>query len=94
MRDFVNRLTWSLPLREPSPVDSAKLRALLVERSDGMTLSICKAAERAAVAAIRSGRERIDLASFEDPEVWRGVATVNRDKRARLRGAGHGRYAA
>jgi type II secretory pathway predicted ATPase ExeA len=94
LRDFVNRLIWSLPLREPSPVDSAKLRALLVERSDGVTLGICKAVERAAVAAIRGGRERIDLASFEDPEVWRGVAATSRDGRPRARGAGRGRHAA
>lgn len=78
LRDFVNRLIWSMPLREPSPVDSAKLRALLVKQSQGVTLGICKAVERAAIAAIRSGRERIELASFEDPEVWRGVAATGR----------------
>lgn len=94
LRDFVTRLTWSLPLREPSPVDSAKLRALLAERSDGITLSICKAVERAAVAAIRGGRERIDLASFEDPEIWRGVASTGRERRPRARGVGRGRDAA
>ena len=27
LRDFVTRLTWSLPLREPSPVDSSKTAA-------------------------------------------------------------------
>jgi type II secretory pathway predicted ATPase ExeA len=41
LRDFVNRLVWSLPLRQPSPVDSAKLRGLLAERSGGVTLGIC-----------------------------------------------------
>jgi hypothetical protein len=57
LRDFVTRLTWSLPLREPSPVDSPKLRHLLVERTGGITLGICKAFERAAVAAIRGGED-------------------------------------
>ena len=57
LRDFVTRLTWSLPLREPSPVDSSKLRRLLVERTGGITLGICKAFERAAITAIRDGRE-------------------------------------
>jgi type II secretory pathway predicted ATPase ExeA len=61
LRDFVTRLVWSLPLRQPSPVDSAKLRATLAERSGGVTLGICNAVERAAIAAIRNGRERIEL---------------------------------
>ena len=85
LRDFVTRLTWSLPLREPSPVDLPKLRRLLVERTGGITLGICKAFERAAVAAIRDGREKIDLASFEDPEIWRGVATPSRTARGQAR---------
>ncbi|MCF3948701.1 TniB family NTP-binding protein [Acidiphilium iwatense] len=86
LRDFVTRLVWSLPLRQPSPVDSAKLRAILVERSGGVTLGICKAVERAAMAAIRSGRERIELASFDDPEIWHGVAAPGRGTRSQLRG--------
>lgn len=81
LRDFVTRLTWSLPLREPSPVDSAKLRRLLVDRSGGITLGICKAFERAAIAAIRDGREEINLGSFEDSEIWRGVAASSRTAR-------------
>jgi len=81
LRGFVNRLAWSLPLREPSPVDSAKLRRLLVERTGGVTLGICKGLERAAIAAIRGGTERIGLESFDDPEIWRGVAAPTRDTR-------------
>jgi type II secretory pathway predicted ATPase ExeA len=81
LRDFVTRLTWSLPLREPSPVDSAKLRRLLVDRTGGITLGICKAFERAAISAIRDGREKIDLSSFDNPEIWRGVATPARAAR-------------
>lgn len=81
LRDFVTRMIWSLPLREPSPVDSPKLRRLLVDRTGGITLGICKAFERAAIKAIRDGREKIDLASFEDQEIWRGVATPSRTAR-------------
>jgi type II secretory pathway predicted ATPase ExeA len=88
LRDFVNRLVWSLPLRQPSPVDSARLRAMLAERSGGVTLGICKAVERAAVAAIRNGRERIELANFEAPEIWRGVAAPGRGGRPRARRTG------
>jgi hypothetical protein len=93
LRDFVTRLVWSLPLRQSSPVDSAKLRAMLAERSGGVTLGICKAVERAAVAAIRTGRERIELASFEDPEIWRGVAAPGRTTHSRFRGAAEARRA-
>lgn len=86
LRDFVTRLVWSLPLRRPSPVDSAKLRAKLAERSGGVTLGICKAVERAAITAIRTGQERIEAASFENPEIWRGVAGPGRGTRPRPRG--------
>jgi type II secretory pathway predicted ATPase ExeA len=85
LRDFVTRLVWSLPLRQPSPIDSAKVRAMLAERSGGVTLGICKAVERAAIAAIRTGRERIEFASFDDPEIWRGVAAPGRGSRLRSR---------
>jgi type II secretory pathway predicted ATPase ExeA len=85
LREFVTRLIWSLPLRQPSPVDSPKLRRLLVERTGGITLGICKVVERAAIAAIRGGRESIDLGSFDDPEIWRGVAVPGRDTRTHAR---------
>jgi hypothetical protein len=52
----VTRLTWSLPLREPSPVDSPKLRHLLADRTGGITLGISKAFERAAIAATGENR--------------------------------------
>jgi hypothetical protein len=73
LQDFVNRVVQGLPLRQPSPVDSAKLRRLLIERSGGITRSICRAIERAAATAIRNGRERIDLAGLDDAAVWRGI---------------------
>jgi Bacterial TniB protein len=73
LQDFINRLVQGLPLRQPSPVDSAKLRRLLIERSGGITRSICRAIERAAAIAIRNGRERIDLAGLDDAAVWRGI---------------------
>jgi hypothetical protein len=78
LRAFITRLVWSLPLRERSPVDSPKLRSLLLERTGGITLAICKAFERAAVAAVRSGREKVDLESFADPEIWHGLTVQDR----------------
>lgn len=78
LRVFLARLVQSLPLRQPSPVDSPALRRLVAVRSAGLTWTICKAVERAAVAAIASGCERLDRSSFEDPQTWRGLAVSGR----------------
>ena len=92
LQTFVTRLVTGLPLRRPSPIDSPKLRRLLVERSGGITICICRAIEKAAIAAIRSGREMIDLAGLADDAVWRGIAlppstafTMARGRRSEIR---------
>ena len=74
LRLFLARLVQSLPLRRPSPVDAPRLRRLVARRSSGLTWTICKAFERAAVAAIASGEERLDRSSLESQAVWRGLA--------------------
>ena len=71
---FVALLVQGLPLRRPSPVDSGKLRRVLVERSGGITQSICWALQRAAATAIRSGRELVDVSALEDDQVWHGLS--------------------
>lgn len=73
LQAFVTLLVQGLPLRRPSPVDSVPLRRLLVERSGGITLSMCRALERVAAAAIRDGCEAIDLAGLHDGAVWPGI---------------------
>lgn len=73
LQGFVNRLVQGLPLRLPSPVDGGAVRKLLAGRSSGITAHLCKAVERAAIAAIRSGREMIDLGALQDERVWRGI---------------------
>jgi len=92
LQAFVTRLVSGLPLRHPSPIDSPKLRRLLVEHSGGITIHICRALEKAAIAAIRSGREMIDLAGLADEAVWRGIVVpasvtlaVARGRRAGMR---------
>jgi len=74
LQRFVNLLVASMPLRRPSPIDSPKVRRLLAERTGGVTLNVSKAIERAAIAAIRAGKECIDLAALEDENIWRGIA--------------------
>jgi hypothetical protein len=86
LRTFLARLVQSLPLRRPSPIDSARLRGLIVTRSAGLTWTICKAFERAAVAAIASGEERLDRTSLENPVVWRGLAAPGVPAARRMRG--------
>jgi type II secretory pathway predicted ATPase ExeA len=87
LQRFVNLLVAGLALRRPSPVDSAKVRRLLAERTGGVTLSVTKVIERAAVAAIRSGRECVDLTAIEDEHVWRGIAPTALTLHLRGRGA-------
>ena len=77
LRLFLARLVQSLPLRQPSPVDLRALRRLVAARSAGLTWTICKAFERAAVAAIVSGRERLERSSFDDPQTWRGLIVAS-----------------
>ena len=72
-QEFVTLLVQGLPLRQPSPINSGKVRRLLIALSGGITLTICRAVERAATAAIRGGREQIDLAALEDATIWRGM---------------------
>lgn len=73
LREFLNHLVQTLPLRKPSPVDSASLRKLVVERSAGLTTVICQVYERAAIAAILSKQEMLNRSSLDHAEVWRGV---------------------
>ena len=77
LQRFVNLLVAGMPLRRPSPIDAPKVRRLLAERTGGVTLNVSKAIERATIAAIRTGKESIDLAALEDETVWRGI-TVQR----------------
>jgi Bacterial TniB protein len=86
LQAFVTMLVQGLPLRQPSPVDSAQLRRLLVARSGGITLSMRRVLERAGAAAIRNDQERIDLAALEDPAIWRGIKPAA-DSTGRLRPA-------
>jgi hypothetical protein len=76
LQDFVNRMVQSLPLRLPSPVVSPAVCKLLTERSGGITALICRALERAGAAAVRSRRERIDLAALQDEMIWRDLAAT------------------
>jgi hypothetical protein len=70
LKDFVNTYVQSIPLQHPSPVDSEALRQLLVAESKGITHYICKAFDRAAISAIKTGREMVDLDSLQEEDIW------------------------
>ena len=73
MQGFVNRLVQELPLRQFAPVDGGAVRKLLAGRSGGIIAHFCEPIERAAIAAIRGGREMIDLAARQEDRLWRGI---------------------
>lgn len=75
---FVNLLVQSYPLRAPSPVQNAQLLRLLVERSGGITKTIGDALERAAIIAVQSGTEKIDLTLLRQDAVWSPFAATDR----------------
>jgi hypothetical protein len=94
LRVFLARLVQSLPLRRPSPIDSPGVRRLIAARSAGLTWIICKAFERAAVAAIGSREERLDRPALEQQGIWRGLAAGGTGAPGRARGRGAGETAA
>ncbi|WP_199229711.1 TniB family NTP-binding protein [Azospirillum sp. TSO22-1] len=68
-RRLLASLCAVLPLRKPSDLDSADVRKRVLELTDGVTVRICRLIETAAVDAIRSGREHLDLSSFTSDSV-------------------------
>jgi hypothetical protein len=42
----------------------------MVSESRGITHYMCRAMERAAIAAIRTGREMLNLDSFQEEGIW------------------------
>jgi hypothetical protein len=56
----------SLPLRQPSDLHHPKMRSRILRLSDGVTSRICRLLEAAAIRAIVTGRERIDLELLTD----------------------------
>lgn len=69
LRQLMVSFAGLLPLRRRSPLDSADVRQRVIALSDGVTGRIFRLMEAVAIAAIRSGREMIDAASFDDDEL-------------------------
>lgn len=76
-----------LPLRRPSQLRNAKVRKRLLAMSDGVTVRICRLLEDAAIAAINSNTEQIDLDSFHDELAVQSLASVSDRRKRRVTGA-------
>ena len=63
---LLKSLTRILPLRAASDLESEAVRARIFTLTNGVTARIFRLIETAAEEAVRSGRERLDLASFGD----------------------------
>lgn len=68
-RDLLIGFMAILPLREPSTLDTPQVRKRIMDMTDGVTVRIFRLIETLATEAIRGGKERIDIASFDDEMV-------------------------
>jgi hypothetical protein len=94
---FLASFGASLPLRQASGLQEPALRKRILSLSEGITGRICRLLEEAAVQAILSGRERIELEALSEELLARSLASIaERRRRAvvareRLDGAPCGR---
>lgn len=66
-----------LPLRLPSNLQDADLRKRILALTDGITVRIFRLIETAAIQAIESGKERIDLDSLSDHIVTETLVSIS-----------------
>jgi hypothetical protein len=71
-----------LPLRSPSDLCQAKIRQRVLSLSGGVTVRICRILEGAAIAAVASGAECIDLSTLSDELGAHSLASIS-DRRRR-----------
>ena len=67
------------------PVHSSRRRILAL--TDGITVRICRLIEAAAIQAIETGKERIDLHSFTDDVVTETLVSISERRSRRQTGA-------
>ena len=71
-----------LPLRQPSDFRDPKVHQRILSLTEGVLVRICRLIEKAAIQAIRSGRERIDLACLSEDLVAESLISIA-DRRSR-----------
>lgn len=71
-----------LPLRQQSSLLDSKMRKRVLGLSEGIMVRICRLLEAAAVQAIRSGAERIELAALSEELLVKTLVSIS-DRRSR-----------
>lgn len=69
LRQLMASFAGLLPLRRPSLLDAQEVRQRVIALTEGVTGRIFRLMEALAIAAIRSGREMIDAASFDEDDL-------------------------
>lgn len=80
---FLASFGASLPLRQASSLRELGLRKRILSLSEGITLRICRLLEEAAVQAIVSGRERIELETLSEELLTRSLVSIS-ERRQRV----------
>jgi hypothetical protein len=75
-----------LPLRLPSELRDPKVHQRILSLSEGVLVRICRLIERAAIEGIRSGRERIDLASLTEDLIVESLISIADRRNRRVAG--------
>lgn len=70
-----------LPLHLPSDLCQPKIRRRILSLTEGITVRICRVLEAAAITAIASGGERIDLTTFSDELGARSLVSMSNSRR-------------
>lgn len=89
LRQLMASFSGLLPLRRASLLDAPEVRQRVIALTQGVTGRIFRLIEAIAIAAIRSGREMIDAASFDDEKLllplvsMQVIANTNRSLRRR-----------
>jgi Bacterial TniB protein len=72
----------TLPLRRASPLREARMRKRILHLTEGVTVRVCRLLEEAAVQAIASGGERIELETLSEEVVTASLVSIS-DRRTR-----------
>jgi DNA polymerase III delta prime subunit len=74
---FLASFGASLPLRQASGLREVGLRKRILSLSEGITVRICRLLEEAAVQAILSGRERIELETLSEELLTGSLVSIS-----------------